>query len=443
MSVVPADPSDDGVIGRVTPIDPAAGVPPAPHAPVKRRVLMLTHRLPFPPDRGDRIRSFHLLKLLARHFDLAVACTSDEPVRNEQRDALAAMAQRVAITPISRRYSRLRGVAAMLAGRAATPAAFFRPSLARTIQRWDEREPFDAILTFCTGMIDYARLLTCSRRPGSPVPVHILDLVDVDSMKWLAYARQSRQPLRWVYSAESRRLRAIEAGCFDRFDAITFVSHAEAEAYRQHVGERPHLHIVTNGVDLDYFQPLPDADTRRLVFIGVLDYRPNVDGIEWFVEHVMPPLRCRVAGARLSIVGRNPTRRVLELRHRDGVDVVGSVDDVRVHLRQAAAVIAPLRIARGMQNKVLEAMAAARAVVCSPAAFEGIDAVAGRDLLVGTEPQHWANTLERVLTEASYRQMIARSARRRVEQGCDWDRCLEPMIGLLSGQGPATYRAAG
>lgn len=124
MSVVPADPSDDGVIGRVTRIDPTAGVPPAPHAPVKRRVLMLTHRLPFPPDRGDRIRSFHLLKLLARHFDLAVACTSDEPVRNEQRDALAAMAQRVAITPISRRYSRLRGVAAMLAGRAATPAAF-------------------------------------------------------------------------------------------------------------------------------------------------------------------------------------------------------------------------------------------------------------------------------------------------------------------------------
>ena len=365
------------------------------------RVLMLTHRLPYPPDRGDRIRSYNLLKLLSEHFDLSVACTSDEPVWLQHHELLRTMAERVTIQPISATYSRMLGVAALAMGRAVTPASFYRVGLAEAIMQWHEEAPFDAVLTFCTGMVGYARLLMDGRRHLGPRPRHVLDLVDVDSIKWQSYSRQHWPPMSWVYGLESHRLRQIEAGRSDHFDAITVISDAEADAYRKHVGNHPGIAVVGNGVDLEYFSPLPDASSNTLCFVGVLNYKPNADGITWFVETVMPLLRQRVPDAKLLIVGRHPTPAVRSLAGYPGVEVVGSVPDVRPYIEQSAAVIAPLKIARGLQNKVLEAMACAKPVVCSSEAAEGIKATDGEHFLVADMPVQWADHLQRVLTDAS------------------------------------------
>ena len=302
--------------------------PSTPVGSARRRVLMLTHRLPYPPDRGDRIRSYHLLKLLAAHFDLAVACTSDEPVWLQHHQLLMTMARRVAIHPTHATLSKMLGVAALLRGKPITPACHYRHGLAETILQWQEQQPFDAVLTFCTGMIDYARLLTHPARPRSGqklVSRHVLDLVDVDSLKWESYARSSWPPQRWVYGAEARRLRRIESGSQDHFDAVTVVSRHEADSYRQTVGDHPGLTVVPNGVDLEYFSPLPDAPGKRLVFVGVLNYWPNAQGIAWFVHQVMPLLRQREPDIQLQIVGRHPTPAVRELGNQKGVEVVGSV----------------------------------------------------------------------------------------------------------------------
>lgn len=410
---------------------------------------MLTHRLPYPPDRGDRIRSYHMLKELARHFEVAIACTSDEPVWLQHHQLLSTIAKRVAIQPISTHVSKFKSLSALVSGQAITANYYYRQGLADTIVQWHDEAPFDVVLTFCTGMIRYARLLipqlpkgskarsatTVSTQDDNKHPLgHVLDLVDVDSLKWSSYAERSWPPVSWAYSIEARRLCRIEAGRFDRFDAVTVVSSAEAQAYRERVGDHPGLTVVNNGVDLEYFSPLPDADNKTIVFVGVLNYKPNVDGIVWFVHNVLGLLRKQVDGAKLVVVGRHPTPRVEELDDLPGVEVVGSVPDVRTYLRDASAVIAPLRIARGVQNKVLEAMSCGRGVVVSAQAAEGINASDGEHLLIADQPEDWVRQLSRLLTDPQLRQSISAAARQHVEQNYSWSRSLEPIVKLLSGE---------
>jgi len=427
------------------PITTAPSVDP-PTKPDQLRVLMLTHRLPYPPDRGDRIRSYHMIKELAEHFDLAIACTSDEPVWLQHHQLLSTIARRVAIQPISLHMSKMKSLHAMVTGKTITANYYYRPALADTIIQWHDEEPFDVILTFCTGMIQYARTLIAHAKTGSsnqqpsqhhanPGPIrHVIDLVDVDSLKWLSYAKHSWVPLRWVYQTESRRLRMIEAGRFDHFDAVTVVSPAEADAYRKQVGHHEGLTVVGNGVDLEYFSPLPSAESKTLVFVGVLNYKPNIDGIVWFVHHVFEPLRERISDVKLIVVGRHPTPQVEELDNEPGVKIVGSVPDVRTYLQEASAVIAPLQIARGIQNKVLEAMACSRAVVCSSMAAQGLRAVNGQHLLTAQEPSQWVEHLERILTDDDLRHRLETAARQHVEQHYSWPQRLEPMINLLKGE---------
>ncbi|MCC7145286.1 MAG: glycosyltransferase [Phycisphaeraceae bacterium] len=435
---------------------------------------MLTHRVPYPLDRGDRIRAYHILRHLSDSCDVSLAAISDEPITSAQRQALESLTHRLTVRQINSRYSQLRGGLSLLAGRSATPACLYRRDLAKTICRWHQEQPFDAVLTYCTSMVSYARRFyrwlkdrpASSGHPHSDPPRHVIDLVDVDSVKWQEYAAHARGPMRWVYAAEARRLRAVEAGRFDHFDALAVVSDAEADAYRRTVGSHPGLTTLRQAVDLDYLHPLPDHDGLDLLFVGTLNYAPNVEGICWFAQHVMPELRRRLPQVRLRIVGRHPTPRVLALGQLPGagalpgvaphgnagparqlpgalpgafpgagagVEVVGPVDDVRPYLAQATAVVAPLLIARGIQCKVLEAMAAARVAVCSPGAAEGIVAQPSQHLLVAQNPQQWADCLEKVLTDKAYRTRIAQSARRQVEAIYPWSECLKPLLPLLLG----------
>jgi len=399
-----------------------------------RRVLMLTHRLPYPPDRGDRIRSYHLLKQLSQYFDVSLACTSDEPAGQQDRQVLGAITKRIAIEPLWPSYSKVKACMALMTGQPITPCYYYRKRLVRKILQWHREAPFDAVLTFCTGMVLYTRWLCRQLAGSSRLPLQVLDIVDVDSLKWQALARNSRLPMRWVYATEAKRLRRVEAGRHDHFDDVTVISPAEAKAYRDHVGSHQRLTVVGNGVDLNYFSPLPDTKNPVIVFVGVLNYKPNIDGIAWFVRHVMGPLQQRVTHAKLLIVGRHATHQVQQLAANTGVEVIGSVPDVRRYIQQAGVVVAPLQVARGVQNKVLEAMACGRAVVCSPSAAQGINATDGQHLLIADKPPQWLDQLDRVLTDTTFRQRMARSARQHVERTYTWEHQLQPMINLLRGR---------
>ncbi len=382
-------------------------------------MLFLAHRVPHPPNRGDRIRSFHLLQYLAERAELSLAYLADHPTPQETHRALARLCRRVTAERLGpARW--LRAAGSLAAGRTATEGLFRSGRLDRTLRQWAAETRFDLVVVFCSSMAQYLDV------PGLAGVPAVVDLVDVDSEKWFHYARAARGPGRLLYGVEGRRLRRLEASLADRARAITLVSRAEADLYRSF---RPaeNVYAVPNGVDLDYFRPTvePEPDgVPPCVFVGALDYRANLDGLAWFCRAVWPEVYARVPGAALQIVGSNPGRAARRLADRPGVEFIGPVPDVRPYLAAAVAVV-PLRIARGIQNKVLEAMAMGRPVVGTPEAFEGLELQPGRDALCAAAPGAWRDRLTDLLRNPTERIGLGAAARRYVEAHHHWPRCLQ------------------
>ncbi|MEQ9461567.1 MAG: TIGR03087 family PEP-CTERM/XrtA system glycosyltransferase [Phycisphaeraceae bacterium] len=393
------------------------------------RVLMLTHRVPHPPDRGDRIRSWHILCALAQHADVSLACLSDAPLSRESHAKLSAMTQQSAIQPITRAGSLVRGGVSWAQGKAITPAWFSRDNLHRKVLAWHKQQPFDAIYVFCSGMLTYLKGML----DGPNRPRLIVDLVDVDSAKWSELAKRAPWPLSEVLKTEAHRLQGLEREQGTSADAVLLVTEAERRLYLDRVGGG-NLKVVPNGVDLTRFAPLPDYHGKTLAFVGVMNYWPNIEAADWFARRVLPRARQTCPGATFKIIGRSPARSVRALGSLDGVTVVGAVDDVREQLRTVTAVVAPLLTARGVQNKVLEAMACQRAVICTPQAARGVDAKAGEELLVARNADDWAHQINHILTHTTHRQAVATAARQRIEAMGGWNQALAGLPSIVLGE---------
>src|SRR5688500_18518073 len=213
----------------------------------RNQLLYLVHRVPHPPNRGDRIRSYHILRHLAERYDVHLATLADEPVAAPTRRELDRLCVQVAIEPVTRvRWARAAG--SLLRGHTATEGLFQSPALSRTIRHWARSTRFDVALAFCSSMVQY---LDCPELDGVPA---IVDLVDVDSQKWFDYAARSRGLRRAVFQLEGRRLRRLEQSLPDRARAIMLVSQAEADLYQSFCPTGRAV-AVPNGVDLDYFRP--------------------------------------------------------------------------------------------------------------------------------------------------------------------------------------------
>jgi sugar transferase (PEP-CTERM/EpsH1 system associated) len=262
----------------------------------------------------------------------------------------------------------------------------------------------------------------------------VLDMVDVDSDKWAQYAPTQRWPLSWVYAREGRKLAEWEARVAQDFDATLLVSRDEAALLQRRAPAARHkIGVFENGVDADYFSPARDypnpfaPGVQGVVFTGAMDYWPNIDAVTWFAERIFPAVRHAEPVAQFTIVGSRPGEAVRALARQPGVVVTGSVPDVRPYLAHAACVVAPLRIARGVQNKVLEAMAMARPVVASHQAVEGIRAEAGCDFFLAEGEAEFAQAVVARLQTFS----PAARARDCILAHYDWTRNLAAIDPLL------------
>ncbi len=381
-------------------------------------LLHLTHRVPYPPDKGDRIRAFHTLRFLSRSVRVHLACLADEPV---PADVILALD----------RWGR--ALLSLLRGRSATAGAFHVSRLHKLLADWARDTRFDVCLASASSMAPYLRAEALRHIPA------VVDLVDVDSQKWLDYAAASRAPAAWLYRVEGRQLRRLERDLPTWARGVVLTTPAEVAIYEQFAGAGTAL-AVPNGVDLDYFQPGRQSAESACVFVGALDYRPNVDGLKWFCAEIWPRLYRRRPDARFFVVGRRPVAAVGRLGRIAGVEVVGAVPDVRPWLARAAVALAPLRIARGVQNKVLEALAAARAVLATPLCLQGLATEPGRHLLVASTPDEWVSSLDHLLGDADLRERLGAAGRAYVEEHHRWDCCLKPLRDLLLG-GPARIPA--
>jgi sugar transferase (PEP-CTERM/EpsH1 system associated) len=386
-------------------------------------LLYLVHRVPFPRDKGDRIRSFHLLRCLSRRATVHLACLADEPVHPAARAQLLRHCARVEIFRLDRwRWARALG--SLARGRTITEGAFRCPALQRRLVDWAGDTRFEAALASASSMVPY--LLHPQLRH---VPA-VVDLVDVDSEKWFEFAASRSGWKAWLYRLEGERLRRLEQSLPSWARAITLVSEAEAQLYRR-LCPGGSVHAITQGVDLDYYRPGPTPSEPHCVFIGALDYWPNVAGISWFCRQVWTHVRKRWPACRLSLVGRRPVPLVRRLAELPGVEVVGQVADVRPYLSRAAVVLAPLNIARGVQNKVLEALAMGKATVVSPQALTGLQVEPDVHLLTASTESEWQEAVSRLLQDEGLRQRLGTAGRRYVEAHHSWEHCSQPLANLL------------
>ena len=393
-------------------------------------LLYLVHRLPYPPNKGDKVRSFHLLKHLAARHRVFLGTFIDDPDDEVHVGTVRAMCAGLHVARLHPHSARVASLAGLLSGEALTLRYYRDAGLQRWVDGVLAREAIDAAVVFSSSMAQYAT--------GSGLPT-LIDFVDVDSAKWSDYAHQHAWPMSWLYRREGRTLLDYERKVAAQSRRSFFVTEKETALFRQRAPECAALvEPLGNGVDAAYFAPDATratpfaADELPLVFTGAMDYWPNVDAVRWFVAEMLPTLRQRWPQLRFHIVGRSPTAAVRALAASD-VSVSGTVPDVRPYLQHAAAVVAPLRLARGIQNKVLEAMAMARPVVTSGECASAIDAQAGSELLSADDAAGFVAHIDAMLSAPQRAQDIGAAARRCVQRTYTWDARLAGLDAHLEG----------
>lgn len=403
----------------------------------RQNILFVVHRVPFPPDRGDRIRSFHLLKFLASRANVWLATLSDEDVAPESLKELKSYCNEVSIEPLNlTRYAQ--GALTLACGSSATEGLFLSKRLKRTIKNWTSKVQFDAVVGFCSSVAPYLDL-----PEFESVPKYV-DLVDVDSEKFFEYAATKGGAKGLLYGIEAKRVRKLESRLGRECAGVTFVTEPESEIYRSFM-PTANIRYAINGIDLDYFDcheqhhaensqaelKPPETDSQNCIFVGALDYLPNIQGILWFYKSVWPEIQKRFPQASLQIVGRNPAQEITALDSQMNVQVHANVPDVRPYYHAASVAIAPLIIARGLQNKILEAFAMRTPVVSTPNAVEGVS-INREHAMIASDPQEWVDCIDQLFQSEPDRTRYANAGYDFVKKNHSWETCLQPFAELLN-----------
>ena len=388
-------------------------------------ILFLAHRVPFPPDRGDKIRSYHVLKHLAARRRVHLCAFTDTAAETHAAPEIVRLTQ--SRTLIWRRLGQLgAGVRALLRRQPVSVAAFEDAAMAAAVEQVLQQHEIDVIYVFSSQMAQYVPVDARARVA--------MDFVDMDSAKFAGYADTAPLPKSWLFRREARLLLAHDRVVAERADVSIFVSQAEGRLFEQAGGGAGRVAAIGNGIDTDHFDPSAatprsDAQDDLIVFTGQMNYPPNIAAVRWFADDILPHIRLRHPNVRFAIVGRAPTAEVRVLDARDDVIVTGEVEDVRGWLAAAAVVVAPLRLARGVQNKVLEAMAMAQAIVATSGAAEGIEHRG--TIITADTPTEIANAVTALLDSPERARAQGAAARQAVIDGYGWDARLAPLDALL------------
>jgi polysaccharide biosynthesis protein PslH len=377
------------------------------------RIFFVCQRVPFPPDRGDKITTFNEIRHLSAAHEVHVFCLGDGDRDLDNIPGLRAYAKSVTAVPVRRSASRLRALGALVAGKPLSVAAFDEAELHQAIRRQFAALKPDLIIVYSCNVAQYAEHF-----PQAP---QIMQFADLDSLKWGQYAARARMPLKWIYGTEQRRLLAYERHIAHSFSHALVCTAAEKHDFERLIPGVP-VSLVGNGVDLDYFLSAGRPKRpRSMVFTGVMDYLPNVDAVLWLCDEILPLVQAQIPAASLTICGSRPAAAVLRLAKRPGVRVTGWVADTRPYLDEAEVFAAPLRLARGIQNKLLEGLAMGLPCVTSIAAWSGTVVPRGEGILATDDPKEFAAYVVRLLRDDGYRALMARMARAAVEQHYRWE----------------------
>ncbi len=405
-------------------------------------IFYISHRIPYPPNKGDKVRSFHQVEHLSKNHRLHLACMVDEREDLQHVRTLEKLCASVDAVHRDKRASNILSLFGFFKNKPLSVTSFYSKNLAQKINHRLNTEKFDRILVFSSAMAEYVKHI-------HHIP-KIMDFVDVDSDKWRLYADYHTFPLSWIYRLEAKRLAKYEEEVARTFDHSIFVTEKEAELFKRRVDNRP-ISVIPNGVDLDYFSPsfsgssithLQENDPHStlntqhsalsilhpspstlypiIIFTGAMDYFPNVDAVLYFCKEIFPYVRQEIPKAQFIIVGRNPTRAVMQLSTLQNVFVTGSVNDIRPFLVKAKVAVAPFRISRGIPNKILEAMAVGLPVVGTSVSFQGTKAKETDGVRVADDPNTFAKEILTLLENSDLRRQCSLNARSYVERFHRW-----------------------
>jgi sugar transferase (PEP-CTERM/EpsH1 system associated) len=367
---------------------------------------------------------------LRKSYNLHLGCLVDDPHDLQHIDTVKALCASSHFAQLDRGRAKIASLRGLLTGEPLSVVFYRDRGLAEWVKRTLDTVKPDLVFIFSSNMAPYILDL----KKTAPLMV---DLVDLDSEKWRSYSQTHRFPMSWIYRREADQIAALEARIAREADWSIFVSDAEAALFQKlQPAFRDKVHYVSNGVDLDYFDPALEfpapyaTHVPNFVFTGAMDYPPNIDAVTWFAQTILPVVRRSLPEAQFHIAGSNPAAQVRALTSLPGVFVTGRVPDIRPYVAHATACVAPMRIARGIQNKVLEAMAMGRPTVVTADALEGINAVPGSDLLLADSPDAFARAC--VACAGPDAAAIGQAARRRVAGDYGWPKQLERFDGFLN-----------
>jgi len=390
------------------------------------RILFLCHRIPYPPDKGEKIRAFHQLRAMSSRHEVDVFTLAADPGELAHHDALAEHCRTLTVARIIPKLARMRSIPYLLTRSPLTIPYFYSASLQARVLKAIATRTYDRVFVYCSAMAQYLP------QTFSAAPI-IVDLVDVDSDKWAQYGKATNFPFSMIYRREARCLRAYERAVCEQAAGVVVTTEREAQLARL-IAPASRVHVVPNGVDGKHFHLVDRneaAGLATIVFTGDMSYFPNQQAVVFFARRVLPLTRREVPHARFVIVGRDPDREVQELGRLDGVEVTGSVPDVRPWLAQASVAVAPMTIAAGLQNKILEALSSGLPVVATTRAVQGLSAAVGASVHTGDSPEELAASVARLLLNPQLARQRGLEGRRRVAADYDWDRSLARLLRLI------------
>jgi len=399
-----------------------------------KHILFLCHRIPYPPNKGDKIRSYNVLIHLLKNNKVSIGFLVDEPSDLKYVEKLRQLTENVFFDQINSKLKKIKSTAtSFLQGAPISVPYFYSSNLQNDLDNFLDTNAIDTVICSSSPSAEY--IFRSRHHDHLTNNVHlVMDFIDMDSQKWAQYAEREGFPLKFIYNREARYLLNYERRIEKEFEQLFIVSEAEKELFQSLV-PTDKLHAISNGVDLEFFNPehssKPILNAPSLVFTGAMDYWPNVDGAIWFVEKVLPEIKIKFPDITFYLVGSNPSQELKQFDNRKDIIVTGFVDDIRDYIQQANVCVIPLRIARGIQNKVLEAMAMGKAVVSTPEAAEGIHINMDSDISIHKDEISFAEAVIDLLNNKEKTLQLGNNARKAVEDNYSWEHNLKMLDDII------------
>jgi sugar transferase (PEP-CTERM/EpsH1 system associated) len=400
------------------------------------KILFISHRVPFPPNKGEKIRTFHQLKHLKElgHHIHLFSPYEDKTELAHFNELRGTWCTSVEASPLKPKAMRL--LMGLVKGQPMSVANFYDKTLQQKFDQFLFGNSVDAIICSASSVAEYifksTDLPTLDKKP-----LLIMDFMDVDSDKWGQYQQSSSFPMSMVYAREQRLLAKYEKKIVKKFDASYLIAQAEVTLFNQNVMQSDKVHVMGNGLDTTVFYPPKIKHPNPapvFLFTGVMDYKPNEDAVIWFVNTCWPSIITQHPNAKFVIAGMNPSADINQLANDKSIEVTGFVDDILPYYHQADIFVAPFRLARGVQNKVLQAFACALPVISTPMGAEGILCQADQDILIASTPVEFITQANQLIAQPKLAESIGQSALQIIKQHYSWQGQLQPLVNLLGSE---------